>query len=94
MPLAHGIGIVVLVVIVGVFGLCLFTGSLHAFPELLLFGLLSALSLLIYFLPAAIAVTRGHEYAVPIFALNLFFGWSIIGWVAALIWSLLVNVRE
>jgi hypothetical protein len=51
------------------------------------------LSLLIYFLPTVIALTRGHLSALAIFFLNLFLGWTVIGWVVALIWSCTGNTR-
>lgn len=40
-----------------------------------------------YFLPAAIAGLRGHPHLKKIFLVNLFLGWSVIGWWVALIWS-------
>ncbi len=40
----------------------------------------------IYFIPALNA--RGKNRAPAIFVLNLFLGWTIIGWVGALIWSM------
>jgi hypothetical protein len=41
----------------------------------------------LYFLPVIIAWLRGHHNKAPIFLLNLFLGWTGIGWLAALIWS-------
>lgn len=41
-----------------------------------------------YFIPTFIAYSRKKTNASAIFALNLFLGWSLIGWVAALIWAL------
>ena len=41
-----------------------------------------------YFLPTLIAGLRKNNAFTSIFALNLLAGWSIIGWVASLIWSL------
>jgi hypothetical protein len=38
---------------------------------------------LLYFLPTILASNRGHEVA-PILLLNLFFGWTVIGWFALL----------
>lgn len=52
----------------------------------ILLGILIVIAL--YFIPTAIAVFRGHHNAVAIFGLNLLLGWSFIGWVASLIWSL------
>lgn len=42
----------------------------------------------IHFLPTIIAGLRGARSVVGIFLLNLFLGWTVIGWVVALIWSL------
>ncbi len=41
-----------------------------------------------YFIPAFIANSRKKTNAGAIFALNLFLGWSLIGWVIALVWAL------
>lgn len=40
---------------------------------------------LLYFLPAIIG--RDKRDAAGIFLLNLFLGWTVIGWVIALIWA-------
>jgi hypothetical protein len=48
---------------------------------------LSVLALL-YFLPTIVAANRGHGVA-GILLLNLFFGWTVIGWFAMLLWALL-----
>jgi heme/copper-type cytochrome/quinol oxidase subunit 3 len=42
----------------------------------------------IYFVPSFIAKSRDHHNAGAIFALNLFLGWTFIGWVASLVWAL------
>lgn len=42
----------------------------------------------IYFIPTGIAMIKGRQNSLAIFALNLFLGWSIIGWVVALVWAL------
>lgn len=41
-----------------------------------------------YFLPTLIAMLRLRTNMMAIFALNAFLGWSVIGWVLALVWSL------
>jgi TonB family protein len=41
----------------------------------------------VYFLPTIVAAARHHHNATPIFLLNLFLGWTFVGWVAALVWS-------
>lgn len=49
--------------------------------------------LLIYFMPWVVATTRSHRESTPILLVNLFLGWTFIGWVAALIWSTTSNVK-
>lgn len=39
-------------------------------------------------LPWAIAATRSHKDVVAIALINWFLGWTVIGWVICLIWSL------
>jgi ABC-type sugar transport system permease subunit len=54
----------------------------------MLFAVLITLLSLFYFLPFAIAFNRKRANTGAIFALNLFLGWSLIGWVVALVWAL------
>jgi hypothetical protein len=42
---------------------------------------------LAYFLPTVIALVRERHEKFSIFLLNFFLGWSLIGWVIALIWA-------
>ncbi len=44
-----------------------------------------AFLIFLYFLPAIIG--RDKRDAAGIFLLNLFLGWTVIGWVIALIWA-------
>jgi hypothetical protein len=41
-----------------------------------------------YFIPSIVALARNKRDTFLIFLLNLFLGWSIIGWVIALVWAL------
>ena len=50
-------------------------------------GFAIAFLLGIYFLPDWVAQSRGHPERGSIFILNLFLGWTFLGWVAALIWA-------
>jgi len=51
-----------------------------------------------YFLPTLIALVRDKKDKLSIFLLNFFLGWSVIGWVVALVWALktdqVVYVRQ
>jgi hypothetical protein len=54
----------------------------------LLFAVLLTILSLFYFLPFAIAFHKKRANSGAIFALNLFLGWSLIGWVIALVWAM------
>lgn len=41
-----------------------------------------------YFLPTIIATLRNHRNAGAIVAVNVLLGWTFIGWVVALVWSM------
>jgi len=41
----------------------------------------------IYFLPALVASKREHKQKTAITVLNLFLGWTVLGWVGALVWA-------
>jgi hypothetical protein len=48
-----------------------------------------AFGLLLYFLPSIIG--RDKRDAAGIFLLNLLLGWTVIGWIIALIWAVSVD---
>ena len=50
--------------------------------------LLTALFWVIYFIPSIVAVRRNHRSKGGIMVLNLLLGWTFIGWIGALVWSL------
>lgn len=41
-----------------------------------------------YFLPSMIANSREHRNKAEIVRVNLFLGWTVVGWLGALIWSM------
>jgi sterol desaturase/sphingolipid hydroxylase (fatty acid hydroxylase superfamily) len=47
-----------------------------------------------YFLPTLNAWERGHHNTRAIAVLNRFLGWTLIGWVAALVWSFTATERK
>lgn len=51
------------------------------------------LVLVVYFFPAIIAGVRSHHSAGAIFVLNLLLGWTVLGWVVALVWGF-TSVKE
>ena len=44
----------------------------------------------LYFLPTLVASARHHHNAEAICAVNLFLGWTLVGWVVSLSWALTV----
>ena len=46
------------------------------------------LGFVMYFLPSIIALARSKRDIVGIVLLNFFLGWTMIGWVVALVWAL------
>jgi hypothetical protein len=47
----------------------------------------------IYFIPSIVAIERGHRNAGAIIVLNMFLGWTFLGWVVALVWASTANVK-
>ncbi|MGH9551753.1 MAG: superinfection immunity protein [Terriglobales bacterium] len=41
----------------------------------------------LYFLPTIVAALREKHDKVSIFLLNFLLGWSLIGWIVALVWA-------
>jgi hypothetical protein len=41
-----------------------------------------------YWLPTLIAVVRRTPSALGVAVLNFFLGWTVIGWIVALVWAL------
>ena len=57
------------------------------FPFVFTWGI-GAMLLIPYFLPTIIALIRRSNSTAGIFMLNFFLGWTFIGWIAALVWSI------
>jgi hypothetical protein len=54
-------------------------------------GLLLVVLFVPYWIPTIIAFYRKHPSKGGIFALNMFFGWTFLGWVVSLVWALSDN---
>ena len=50
------------------------------FPKIAIFAA-------IYFMPSIVGRSRDHKHKLAIFILNLALGWTLIGWLIALIWA-------
>ena len=49
----------------------------------------AALGLFVYFIPYIVAIAKGKENSLAILLVNGLFGWTLVGWVAALVWAVL-----
>lgn len=50
--------------------------------------------LVVYFVPCLVASRRNHNNAMPIFVVNLFLGWTFLGWVVSMAWAMSANVKK
>jgi Superinfection immunity protein len=54
------------------------------------FGLLGGIiGIALYFLPTIIAIVRKKDNLLLILLLNIFLGWTLVGWIVALVLALL-----
>jgi hypothetical protein len=64
--------------------------TLETFLGLVILLFIFTMMLGFYFLPTLIAMSNHHINLVGIFLLNFFAGWTGMGWLGALIWSVIV----
>ena len=43
---------------------------------------------MLYFWPTAVALNKKRANTGAVFMLNLFLGWTLIGWIVALVWAM------
>ncbi len=53
-------------------------------PHLIIFAVIIAIG----FVPSIIAFARNHTQKWFVMILNIVSGWTVIGWVAALVWAI------
>lgn len=56
--------------------------------------ILLGIALVIYFIPSIVAHNRQHKNKTAIIVLNFALGWTLIGWVAALVWAVTVSTPQ
>ena len=54
-------------------------------PGLIVLGLCGTLGIFLYLLPSIIASARNLPRSNGVFVLNLFLGWTVVGWVVAMV---------
>ena len=52
---------------------------------IILFAVVAIIGLAVYFIPTIVALCRKHPNKGAIIVLNIFLGWSFIGWVVSLV---------
>jgi len=57
-------------------------------------SILILLSIVLYIVPTVVALARKHRQIGAIFILNLFLGWTVLGWVGALVWAVTVGPEQ
>ncbi|MDE2991007.1 MAG: superinfection immunity protein [Chloroflexota bacterium] len=56
--------------------------------------LITIVSIVVYMCPTIIGFIRGQPNKWAIAALNVLLGWTVIGWIVALVWSLSAPTRQ
>jgi hypothetical protein len=56
--------------------------------QLLFFGAI------MYLTPSIVAIIKKHPQKIPILALNILLGWTLVGWAGALVWALIKNLPQ
>jgi predicted small integral membrane protein len=58
------------------------------------FALVFVGGIAIYLLPTLLAMSRNRRQAMAIGVLNVFLGWTFLGWVVALVWACMEDRTE
>jgi hypothetical protein len=60
-----------------------------------IFGILVFIILVVlYFIPFIIAIIRGIKNSISVFFLNLFLGWTVVGFFVLIFYASLTNVKS
>ena len=60
---------------------------MYLMVSIIVFMVAFVVSICFYFIPAYIAKIRQHHNFLAILVLNIFLGWTFLGWVIACIWA-------
>ena len=88
MQFALGMGIMVAFLVI----LVAFANIHAVIPFAIILGGYSLL-LAIYFIPAIVANGRHHRNRLAISILNTLLGWTLIGWIGALVWASTADIE-
>ena len=62
-------------------------GSIGLILTIIVAIILAAIFILLYLLPSFVAIVRKHSHKAAIILINIFLGWSFVGWLVSLIWA-------
>jgi sorbitol-specific phosphotransferase system component IIBC len=62
--------------------------------QILLVIVICAALIAAYFAPTIIALARKHRQTMAIGVLNVLAGWTLIGWIVALVWAFVSRGRD
>lgn len=48
----------------------------------------------LYLIPSMVAAMRGHRNGLAIGVLNILLGWTVLGWILALVWASTGNIES
>jgi Superinfection immunity protein len=86
---------ILLLVIAAVIAIFLADSNLITrFTEVFNIVAILAILLIVYFVPSIVASRRNHRNLLAIQVLNLFAGWTALGWLAALVWACTNNAEN
>lgn len=57
--------------------------------DAIMVSLIAIAAVFLYMLPTMVAVSRKHRNTAPIAVVNVFFGWTLVGYVGCLVWALI-----
>jgi uncharacterized RDD family membrane protein YckC len=57
-------------------------------------GIVLIVLLLVYFFPTIVAILRGAKKQAGIVIINLILGWTLLGWVIALVWAVSAETKH
>ncbi|MGA3032012.1 MAG: superinfection immunity protein [Terracidiphilus sp.] len=90
LPLLVIAGLATCAVVIVALGFVRHDADLMAPVTLVLF----VLAVLVYLLPTGLAMYRGCKATIWIGLVNVFLGWTILGWAAAMGWAASGQIRE
>lgn len=62
--------------------------------EFLIALIIGAVILTLYFIPTLVAMARNIKRLGGVIVVNIFLGWTLLGWVGAFVWAVIEKKKE